>query len=161
MSQISEGLLDSPEAIASDIAAVSRVSAVPGILHFICERTLMGYAAVARVTDGTWTACAVQDNIGFGLGIGGQLDLKTTLCFESREALEPIVIDHFDEDDKYRGHHTSQIYKLQSYISVPITYPDGRYFGNLCAIDPRPRELSDARTLSMFQALCNAHRRAT
>jgi hypothetical protein len=40
----------------------------------------MGLSAVARVTAGTWTACAVQDNIGFGLTPGGQLELKTTLC---------------------------------------------------------------------------------
>jgi hypothetical protein len=54
----------------------------------------MGYTAVARVSDLTWTACAVHDDIQFGLTPGGQLDLKTTLCFESRESREPIVIDN-------------------------------------------------------------------
>jgi hypothetical protein len=112
----------------------------------------MGYTAVARVSDLTWTACAVHDDIQFGLTPGGQLDLKTTLCFASRESREPIVIDNFSEDPNYRDHHTSRIYNLQSYISVPIVLSDGRYFGNLCAIDPQPRQVSDVRTVSMFEA---------
>ncbi|RYF30972.1 MAG: sensor histidine kinase, partial [Comamonadaceae bacterium] len=49
---------DSPAEIARDVAAISRMSAVPALLRVICQNTGMGFAAVARVTDGTWTACA-------------------------------------------------------------------------------------------------------
>jgi signal transduction histidine kinase len=142
---------DASESIARDIGAVARIGAVPSMLQMICDETGMGFAAVARVTDMTWTACAVQDNIGFGLKPGGQLELQTTLCFESRAARAPIVIDHFSEDATYRGHHTSTIYKLESYISVPIITPSGEYFGNLCAIDPRPARVSEARVVRMFE----------
>jgi hypothetical protein len=96
--------LDSQESLARDLGAVARISAVPSILRMICDETGMGFAAVARVTDTSWTACAVQDNVGFGLKPGGQLELKTTLCFESREARAPIIIDRFSEDATYRGH---------------------------------------------------------
>ncbi|WP_042323562.1 GAF domain-containing sensor histidine kinase [Paraburkholderia ginsengisoli] len=137
--------------LARDIEAVQRIDAVPSILRLICRNTGMGFAAVARVTDQTWTACAVQDNVNFGLAAGGQLDLHTTLCFESRTARASIVIDNFGSDPVYHGHHTARIYKLGSYISVPIILPDGSYFGNLCAIDPAPAELSSARTLGMFE----------
>lgn len=141
---------DSAEAIARDIAAVARISAVPSLLRLICQNTGMGFAAVARVTDGTWTACAVQDNIRFGLLPGGQLDVETTLCSESRAARRPVVIDHASLDPVYRDHHTPRIYQIESYISVPIIRPDGTYFGNLCAIDPRPAVVSDPRTVTMF-----------
>jgi signal transduction histidine kinase len=137
--------------LARDIDAVRRIDAVPSILRLICRNTGMGFAAVARVTEQTWTACAVQDEVNFGLVAGGQLDLHTTLCFESRAARASIVIDNFDHDPIYRGHHTARIYKLGSYISVPIILPDGSYFGNLCAIDPSPAELSNARTRGMFE----------
>jgi signal transduction histidine kinase len=137
--------------LARDIEAVQRIDAVPSILRLICKNTGMGFAAVARVTEQTWTACAVQDEVNFGLAAGGQLDLHTTLCFESRAARASIVIDNFGEDPVYRGHHTAQIYKLGSYISVPIILPDGSYFGNLCAIDAAPADVSNARTLSMFE----------
>lgn len=141
--------------IARDIEAVSRIEAVPSILRLICKNTGMGFAAVARVSEHSWTACAVQDEVNFGLVAGGRLDLHTTLCFESRAARASIVIDNFAEDPVYKGHHTAQIYKLGSYISVPIVLPDGRYFGNLCAIDPNPNDLSNARTLSMFEVFAD------
>jgi signal transduction histidine kinase len=144
------GNSDDPQDIARDVAAVGRISAVPSLLKLICQNTGMGFAAVARVTDGTWTACAVQDDIQFGLAPGGQLDVQTTLCRESRAARQPVVIDHASQDPVYAGHHTPKLYKIESYISVPIVRPGGDYFGNLCAIDPRPRIVSDPRTVTMF-----------
>jgi signal transduction histidine kinase len=141
---------DSEQAIARDVAAISRISAVPSMLRVICKNTGLGFAAVARVTEGTWTACAVQDDIHFGLKPGGQLDVNTTLCIEARAARRPIVIDHASADPVYSQHHTPRIYNIESYISVPIVLPNGEYFGNLCAIDPRPRVVSDPRTVTMF-----------
>ena len=141
--------------LARDLEAVRRIDAVPSILRLICKNTGMGFAAVARVTDRDWTACAVQDEVNFGLGVGGQLDLQTTLCFESRNARATIVIDDFTQDPVYNGHHTSRIYNLGSYISVPIVLPDGSYFGNLCAIDAHPAQLSNQRTLGMFEVFAD------
>lgn len=143
---------DSPESIARDIAAVSAISAVPSMLQIVCQSTGMGFAAVARVTDGTWTACAVQDNISFGLKQGGQLPVHTTLCIEAKAAREPVVFDNASQDPKYRDHHTPRMYNIESYISVPIVMADGEYFGNLCAIDPLPRSVSKTETVAMFKA---------
>ena len=146
---------DSEEAIARDVAAVGRISAVPSLLKVICQNTGMGFAAVARVTDGTWTACAVEDSIAFGLKPGGQLQVHTTLCSESRAARQPVVIDHASADPVYRDHHTPRLYNIESYISVPIIYTNGDYFGNLCAIDPRPAVVSDPRIVAMFTAFAD------
>lgn len=148
-------LVDSAEAIARDVTAVSRISAVPSLLKIICQNTGMGFAAVARVTDGTWTACAVEDTIQFGLLPGGQLEVESTLCKESRAARLPVVIDHASTDPTYRDHHTPRLYNIESYISVPIIYTNGDYFGNLCAIDPRPANVSDPRTVAMFTAFAD------
>jgi hypothetical protein len=65
-----------------DLAAVARIDAVPTILEFVCRTTGMGFAAVARVTDERWIACAVRDEISFGLKPGGELKLETTICNE-------------------------------------------------------------------------------
>jgi signal transduction histidine kinase len=148
-------LVDTEEAIARDVAAIGRISAVPSLLKVICQNTGMGFAAVARVTDGTWTACAVEDTIQFGLKPGGQLRVETTLCSESRAARSPVAIDHDSTDPVYFGPHTPRLYKIESYISVPIIRSNGDYFGNLCALDPRPAVVSDARVVSMFTAFAN------
>jgi hypothetical protein len=46
---------------------------------------------------------------------------------------------------------TPAIYGPESYISVPIILPNGDYFGNLCAIDPRPEKVSENRIVRMFE----------
>ncbi len=142
---------ESPDAIARDVAAVVRLTAVPSILQVICQSTGMGFAAVARVTEGSWTACAVRDEIDFGLVPGAQLDVATTLCREVRSERSPIVIEHASKDERYASHHTPRIYGLESYISVPIVLRNGEYFGNLCAIDRRPFPIASPQVRETFR----------
>jgi signal transduction histidine kinase len=141
---------DTPEEIARDVLAISQIEAVPTLLEVLCETTGMRFAAVARVTESTWTACLVKDDINFGLTAGGQLDVQTTLCLESKKSNAPIVIDQASSDAAYCNHRTIKLYKIESYVSVPIVLANGRYFGNLCAIDPAPAKVSDPKVLSMF-----------
>ena len=151
---------DTPEALAADIEAIGRIASVPAILRLVCEITGMGFAAVARVTDGTWTACALRDGIGFGLQVGGQLDLHTTLCHEARLSRSTIAFSQASLDPVYKDHHTPRIYGIESYFSTPIALKDGTYFGNLCAIDPSPGRVSDPRTieqLELFAELIAVH----
>jgi signal transduction histidine kinase len=134
-----------------DIDAVQRIGAVPTILDVVCRATGMGFAAVVRVTENRWIACQVLDNIHFGLPAGGELPIETTLCHEVRRSHQVIVIDDVAADPVYAHHHTPALYGLQSYISVPILLPDGRFFGTLCAIDPRPASLNNPQTLGTFK----------
>ena len=139
-----------PPTIEDDVAAISRINAVPRILEVICRTTGMGFAAVARVTEDRWVACAVRDEIDFGLKPGGELKVQTTICDEIRASGQSVVIDHVAEDAMFRGHHTPAMYGLESYISVPIQF-QGEFFGTLCAIDPRPARLKDSQALPMFE----------
>ena len=150
----------------ADLAAVAAVAAVPAILDVVCRTTGMGFAAVARVTEDRWIACSVRDDIAFGLKAGGELDVKTTICDEVRAGSKEVVIDHVAADPAYCGHHTPAMYGFQSYISMPITLPDGTFFGTLCAIDPKPARLNTPETVSMFKLFADliamhldAHRR--
>ncbi|MDB5817707.1 MAG: histidine kinase, partial [Rhizobacter sp.] len=86
----------------------------------------------------------------FGVGPGTQLDIDTTLCKVARIERKPVVIDQASTDAQYSNHHTPRIYGIESYISVPIVLPSGEYFGNLCAIDRRPAEVSKPSTLALF-----------
>jgi signal transduction histidine kinase len=140
----------SDSALAADVAAVGRIPAVHTILEVVCRSTGLGFAAVARVTPSRWIACAVRDEIAFGLQAGGELDVSTTLCDQIRATGELVVIDHVDEDPTYCRHLTPAKYGFQSYISVPITLPNGSFFGTLCAIGPRPAKLNTPETLGMF-----------
>ena len=135
----------------SDIETVHGIVAVPTILEVICRVTGMGFAAVARVTETRWVACQVLDHIEFGMRPGDELKVETTLCHEVQQYRQPIVINHVAEEPAYRHHHTPALYGFQSYISMPIVLPNGRFFGTLCAIDPRPAQLKTPEVLGMFR----------
>lgn len=136
---------------AADIEVIGRIDAVPSILQILLESTGLGFAAVARVTQTSWTACAVLDRIGFGLPVGGQLEVVTTFCSEIRASGTPIVIDQASTDQVYCTHRTPKMYGFESYIAVPIVLRSGEIFGTICALDPQPAKLSDPKTLKTLQ----------
>jgi GAF domain-containing protein len=138
------------EDVSKAVATIAEIDAVPLILDVVCRSTGMGFAAVARVTQDRWIACAVRDEIEFGLLPGGELAVATTICDEIRAAGEAVIIDHVAEDQAYCGHPTPAKYGFQSYISMPIRRSDGSFFGTLCAIDPRPARLDTPETIGMF-----------
>ena len=135
----------------NDVRAVAGIDSVPLILDVVCRITGMGFAAVARVTDHRWIACATRDDIGFGLGPGGELPLKTTICDEIRDSHTPVIFDDADADPVFRNHHTPQMYGLKSYISFPIIQKNGQLFGTLCAIDPKPQKVNTPEITGMFK----------
>lgn len=120
------------------------------ILAEVCTLTGMGFAAVARVTEARWIACQVDDRIDFGLDPGGELKIKETICDEIRDCGEAIVIDDASSDIKWSRHPVPVIYGFRSYCSFRVYLDDGRFFGNLCAIDPEPRRIDDVEIVSVL-----------
>ena len=143
------------EDFRQDVAAIHSVETVPRILDVVCQTTGMGFAAVARVTGERWVALAVRDDIKFGLLPGGELKVETTICRKSATSGNAVVIDNVAEDQIYCGHPTPELYGFQSYISVPILLGDGRFFGTLCAIDPKPPRLNSRRSSACSSCLPN------
>jgi signal transduction histidine kinase len=137
--------------LKNDVASVARIDVVPTLLEVVCRTTGLGFAAIARVTEDRWIACAVRDEIAFGLQPGGELEVATTLCDEIRATRQAIIIEHATEDSAYCDHHTPKQYGFQSYISMPIFLRDGRFFGTLCAIDPKPAKLRTPTIEGMFR----------
>jgi signal transduction histidine kinase len=145
---------DSPDngrPLHDDVALIGEIDAVPTILEVCCRTTGMGFAAVARVTEDRWVACAVRDEISFGLKPGGELKVETTICDAIRASGNAVVIDHVAEDNDFCGHPAPALYGFQSYISMPIYRRDGSFFGTLCAIDPKPARIKNPQTVGMFK----------
>lgn len=143
-------------ALAGDVAAVQRIAATPSILEMVCQETGMGVAAIVRVTDERWVACAVRDEIGYGLLPGTELDLHTTLCDRVRGHRSPIMIEHVAEDPIFRDHLAPKMYGFQSYISAPIMRGKDDFFGTIFALGPLPARLSNSgaiTSLNLFARL--------
>ena len=135
----------------SCVDEIQAIGAVPKILETVAAMTGLRFVCIAHVTQDSWTACAVLDKLEFGLKPGDPLDITTTLCEEVRDTGAAVIIDHVRESACYHDHHTPRIYGFQSYFSIPVFRPDGRYFGTLCGLDPEPKRLSDAVTVSTLQ----------
>lgn len=138
--------------ISSDLAIIARIKAVPAILQVICETAGLRFAAIARVTEHSWTACATLDTLGFGRQAGDELDVATTLCHDIRATRQTIVIDKASEDERYCQHPAPRHYRFESYISVPVLRVDGSFFGTLCALDPKPAALRGSAIEPMMEA---------
>jgi signal transduction histidine kinase len=108
---------------------------VPAILDVVCRVTGMGFAAIARVIDRRWIACAVRDNVQFGLSPGSELAIGTGIVGAAR-----------------RGHATPSFFESNSYISMPILLRNGELFGTLCAIDSRPALVTTPEVLGILKA---------
>lgn len=134
----------------SDVAAIQGIAVIPRLLEVVCRSTGLSFAAVARVTEQRWVACAVRDELALGLEPGSELKLETTLCNEIRQHGQVVVIDDVVLDQTFSCHPTPQLYNFRSYISVPIRLRDGRLFGTLCALDRGPAQLSTPQTVGMF-----------
>jgi hypothetical protein len=135
----------------SDVAAIQGIGSVPRILDAVARLTGMRFAAIARVTDQRWIACAVHDDLDFGLAPGGELAVETTICNEIRQHRQPVAFGNATQDPLYAQHHTPLHYGLESYISVPIFRRSGEFFGTLCAVDSRPAELAEPAIVQSLQ----------
>lgn len=145
-----------PSDLSHDISTIAKVEAVPLILNMVKHVTGMRFAAIARVTETRWVACAVDDSIDFGLMPGGELVLETTICHEIRQHHKPVIFKHASEHPVYSTHHTPRTYGLESYVSIPIIRTNGDFFGTLCAIDEVPARFDEdavCKTLTLFAQL--------
>lgn len=64
--------------IVREVELFDRLEPVRTVLKVLSQTSGLRVALVARVTGGSWTACAVHDEAGYGLRPGDKLDLTTT-----------------------------------------------------------------------------------
>ncbi|GAC1404968.1 MAG: hypothetical protein NVSMB52_18800 [Chloroflexota bacterium] len=74
----SEANMVNDRAVQDDVLAVGRSGAIDTILRVLSQATGMRIALVARVTEESWTACAILDEAGLGIKPGDVLPLHTT-----------------------------------------------------------------------------------
>ncbi|MEO5951961.1 MAG: GAF domain-containing sensor histidine kinase, partial [Chloroflexia bacterium] len=67
---------------------------------------------------------------------------NTTYCKVVGDSLAPLIVNNATEDPVYCDYPALQLYGINSYIAVPLNRVDGTPFGVVCALDPKPAELS-------------------
>jgi signal transduction histidine kinase len=126
------------------------LEAVTPLLEVLCEVTGMRFAAVARLTGATWTVYAAQDGMNLGSSARGELGLSAAFFAGAEGTRTPVAIERVSIDPRCASRGES-VYPIESYASVPIVLASGLYFGNLCALDPEPSQLSERRLLFLCE----------
>jgi len=139
---------------SAELAVISEIETTSSLLRLVTRLTGLRFAAIAKVTDSSWTACAVYDEINFGLDAGHELKLENTFCNELRLNHRPIVINEVATDPEYAKHFIPAKFGFQSYFSLPIIFPTGDFFGTLCGLDPLPKKLDDEQLLETLKVFC-------
>lgn len=137
------------------VLAVSQTRATKHILEIIRSQTGMRVVGLAWVREDHWRACAVLDDVGMGLKAGDELDVDTTLCKDVMREGKAIVFNDAHADPVLREHPTPKLYNFRAYSSFPVLLYGGRYFGNLFALDPEPRDASSDKSQATFAACAN------
>ena len=137
--------------LSGDLAAINQISIIPQLLEVICRTTNLRFAAIARVTDDQWLACATLDNVPLGLKAGDELEIKDTFCNQVHKTGKPVIFDDVKKDATYIDHHVPKLYGIESYISVPIYKKNGEFFGTLCALDSVPATIDTPEVKDMFK----------
>ncbi len=138
--------------LAQAIAQVGDDNALRDVLAEVRKLTGMRFAAIAYVSDDRWIASQVDDDLGFGLAAGDELDVHRTICKEVRCNSREILIDDTETDPLWSAHAVPQHYGIRSYVSVPV-FVGGSFFGTLCAIDTEPRHTPLAEMRDQLLAL--------
>lgn len=140
--------------VRNDAATLDRIDAVKIILKTLTDVTGLPYSIVARVTEDSWTACAIHDTIDFGLKSGDELVLKTTYCNTVTEHNAPLLVRHASQDPQYKDHPALATYSVESYLGVPLFRQNGEYFGVLCSLHVQPHDISD-KHIAMYQLMAS------
>lgn len=141
----------STQDLSGDVSAINQISIVPQLLEVICRTTNLRFAAIARVTNEKWIACATMDNVPLGLKAGDELEIQNTFCNQVHKTGEAVVFDDVEKDELYRDHPIPKMFGIQSYISVPIYKRNGEFFGTLCALDSVPGTINTPEVKGMFK----------
>lgn len=130
--------------------AITEIETTSNILRLTSRLTGMRFTAISKMTDSHWVACAVQDELQFGLEAGDELLLEATLCKQLRSNRKSIIIEHASRDPVFWEHPLPKQHNFESYISLPITFSDGTVFGSLCALDVLPKKLENAQMIEIL-----------
>lgn len=139
---------------AAELAVISEIEATSSLLKLVTRLTGLRFAAIAKVTETNWVACAVCDELQFGVEPGGELEIETTICNEIRTSRHIVMIDEVATDPVYANHPVPKLYGFQSYFSMPIIFPNGMFFGTLCGLDPLPAKLGNPETVDTLKVFC-------
>lgn len=142
---------DDARILAEQVPSVIALASVPHILKVIARTTGAGFVGITRPSEGGWVVSTAYDPAGIGAGPEDVLEVQNTLLPASSAGRSVTVVDDLAELPGGRDHPALARHGMRSYVSVPITQNDGRFYGTICALDRSPRPLDEPVTIGVLE----------
>lgn len=136
--------------IEIDNISLSESKSVQTVLKVLRRVTGLRAVMIAEAGEELAKINAVLDESGFGLQMGDALDSSTTYCQIVWKTKKPLHIEHASQNPDFSSHPGLKVHGVESYMSVPVFRSNGEIFGNLCAFDTVPAQLS-AENIELFE----------
>ncbi len=117
---------------APDFAGASRE-----VLSFLHQRIGMDLWMVSRADNEDWVVLAAEDH-GYGVQQGDVLRWADTFCSRMVRGEGPRVAPRTADVPAYAQLPLAGQLPVGAYVGVPLVDGEGKLFGTLCGINPRP-----------------------
>ena len=128
--------------IKTGVSPLNESKAVQAILKVLRRSTGLRVVMIGEAGAKVGKVQAVLDDAGFGLKPSDDLDAASTYCQIVWKTKAPLLINHASRDERFSEHPGVKIAGVESYLGVPLIKRNGEVFGNLCAFDTLPANLS-------------------
>ena len=113
-------------------------SASKKALAFLRRKLGFQMCMVTRTEGNDW-AVIHRDDQGYGVNPGDVFNWGDSFCSEMVEGNGPNIAPDSSRVPAYAAAEIGRKIPIGAYIGVPLLLSDGRLFGTLCGIDPKPQ----------------------
>jgi diguanylate cyclase (GGDEF)-like protein len=134
---------------APDFAGASRE-----VLTFLHQRIGMDLWMVSRADNEDWVVLAAEDH-GYGVKEGDVFRWADTFCSRMVRGDGPRVAPSTSDVPVYAAMPLARQMPVGAYVGAPLVDGNGKLFGTLCGINPRPMPASIADEQPMVEVFAD------
>ena len=134
---------------APDFAGASRE-----VLSFLHQRIGMDLWMVSRADNEDWVVLAAEDH-GYGVQQGDVFRWADTFCSLMVNGDGPRVAPSADQVPAFAAQPIARQLPIGAYMGVPLVDAEGKLFGTLCGLHPRPMPAAIVDEQPMVEVLAD------
>ena len=134
---------------APDFAGASKE-----VLSFLHQRMGMDLWMVSRADNEDWVVLAAEDH-GYGVKQGDVFRWADTFCSRMVRGEGPRVVPRTADVAAYAHLPLTRQLPIGAYVGMPLVDGDGRLFGTLCGLNPKPMPAAIVEEQPMVEVLAD------
>jgi response regulator RpfG family c-di-GMP phosphodiesterase len=118
----------------ADLSDLAQRPSIAGAVEAVKEFLGMDVAFAAEIVDGRQVFRVLRgDGESFGVGEGLEIPMEQTYCQRVLDGRLPNIVADVRAEPRAAELPITELADVGSFVSVPLTFSDGRLYGTLCA----------------------------